>query len=362
MQLPIYLAYTWLALLLAESRPRFSVEMPNAIRGSVFQPNSDPAAAQTPNTHETSVRLSSLQAAEAVLGGRFHSVREARTAFPSASRELASKILQDMRASPASALMAQQAKQAELDRQAAAMDAAYSTDCNVSLRSDMEWVSDRFEELLSHSDSSLINMIAEEQSKWAWCFAETPQQDRRFFSHAIMYAVWTDLEQTAKTPGGYVHGGTKLELISKRIFGECSYSIRTIKDNAGAGISSPKEMGRPTSFPRPVEMVLFRFIARLRSQKYPVFKETVIFYAKTLIAGTEYSLNFALVKEGRYVPCEHGGVEWDETKLDNWFYRRFIGDRAEGGARMANQGILDLRAFCLGSHALPALPSSLCCA
>ena len=40
------------------------------------------------------------------------------------------------------------------------------------------------------------------------------------------------------------------------------------------------------------------------------------------------------------MPCEHGGVEWDESKLDNWFYRRMIGDRAEGGARMANQGIL----------------------
>jgi hypothetical protein len=340
--------------------------MPNLIRGIAFPPKSDSAAAQTPNRHETtsdhesSVRLSSVQAAEAVLGGRFHSVREARTAFPNASPQLAGKILQDMRASPASALMAQQATQAELDRLAAAVD-AYSSEYDVSLRSDMEWINDRFEELLLRASSSLIHMIADEQHKWAWCFEETPEQDRRFFSHAIMYAVWTDLQDTAKTPAGYVHGGAQLELISKRIFGDCSYSIRTIKDNAGAGISSPKDMGRPTSFPRPVELVLFRFIAVLRSQKYPVFKETVIEYGKSLIAGTEYSLNFAKVKDGRYVPCEHGGVEWDEYKLDNWFYRRFIGDRAEGGARMANQGILDLRAFCLGSHALPASPSTSLC-
>ena len=340
--------------------------MPNAIRGTFFLPKSDPAAAQTPNKHETTadheslVRLSSVQAAEAVLGGRFHSVREARTAFPNASPELASKALQGMRASPASALMAQQAKQTELDRLAAAADAAYSIEYKASLRCDAEWINDRFEELLLRANSSMIDMSAEEQNKWGWCFAETPEQDRRFFSHAIMYAVWTDLQDTAKTPAGYVHGGTKLELISKRIFGDCSYSIRTIKDNAGAGISSPKDMGRPTSFPRPVEMVLFRFIASLRSQKYPVFKETVIHYAKCLIAGTPFSLNFAKVQEGKYVQCEHGGVEWDESKLDNWFYRRFIGDRAEGGARMANQGILDLRAFCLGSHAFPASSSSLC--
>ena len=288
-----------------------------------------------------------MRAAEAVLGGRFHSVREARSAFPNASPELANKMLQDMRASPASALMAEQAQQAELDRQEAAV-ATYSTDYDAALRSDMVWINDRFEEVLSRADSSVINMVEEEQNKWKWCFEEAAERDRRFFSHAFMYSVWTDLQNTAKTPGGYVHGGTKLELISKRIFGECSYSIRTIKDNAGAGISSPKDMGRPTSLPRPVEMVLFRFIACMRAQKYPVFKETVIHYAKSLIAGTEYSLNFAQVKDGRYVPCEHGGVEWDESKLDNWFYRRFIGDRAEGGARMGNQGILDLRVFCLG--------------
>ena len=105
--------------------------------------------------------------------------------------------------------MAQQATQAELDRLAAAVD-AYSSEYNVSLRSDMEWINERFEELLLRASSSLIHMIADEQHKWAWCFEETPEQDRRFFSHAIMYAVWTDLQDTAKTPAGYVHGGAQL--------------------------------------------------------------------------------------------------------------------------------------------------------
>ena len=61
-----------------------------------------------------------------------------------------------------------------------------------------------------------------------------------------------------------------------------------------------------------------------------------------LLSGTEASLNFALVKDGDYVVCPSGGVEWDLQKLNTWFKRRFIGDRKADGARMGNQVLLDV--------------------
>ena len=198
-------AKSWLVLVLAESRPRSSTEMPNVIRGSVFPSKSGPAAAETPNRHETTadherlVRLSSMQAAEAVLGGRFHSVREARNTFPKASPELANTMLRDMRASPAAALMAEQAQQAELNRQEAAV-ATYSTEYDAALRSDMVWINDRFEELLSRADSSVIDMVEQEQNKWSWCFEEAEERDRRFFSHAFMYSVSSSRLSTRRCP------------------------------------------------------------------------------------------------------------------------------------------------------------------
>lgn len=34
-------------------------------------------------------------------------------------------------------------------------------------------------------------------------------------------------------------------------------------------------------------------------------------------------------------------MEWDHTKLNNWFYRRFIGDRKHEGAGTGKQRLLD---------------------
>ena len=54
-------------------------------------------------------------------------------------------------------------------------------------------------------------------------------------------------------------------------------------------------------------------------------------YAMRLISRHEAALNFARVDaDGNFVRNEElGGFEWDMCKLDNWYYRRFLGDHPE---------------------------------
>ena len=64
--------------------------------------------------------------------------------------------------------------------------------------------------------------------------------------------------------------------------------------------------------------------------KETIYRSTVVDYLKRLIVGTETALNFATIKDSAYVlsatPDDgYGRYEWDETKLDHWFYRRFLG-------------------------------------
>jgi hypothetical protein len=67
----------------------------------------------------------------------------------------------------------------------------------------------------------------------------------------------------------------------------------------------------------------------------PVWRHTVVDLAKRLIGPHEAHINFALVSEDgkSYVhntdPDGPGGLQWDESKWDNWYYRRFLGDHPE---------------------------------
>tara|TARA_B110001452_G_C15008466_1_gene352573 strand:- start:301 stop:639 length:339 start_codon:yes stop_codon:yes gene_type:complete len=71
-------------------------------------------------------------------------------------------------------------------------------------------------------------------------------------------------------------------------------------------------------------------VQRLREVKTPVYKDTVIGYAMKLLNKHEAHLNLAKIDaEQDYVRDEEGGLVWDVTKLDHWYYRRFLGDRPE---------------------------------
>ena len=131
--------------------------------------------------------------------------------------------------------------------------------------------------------------------------------------------------------------------ICSHIFGsKAAYSIRTIKDAVAAGRCMPPATGRPPSFPRAIESVLWRFFSKLRQLTYPLVVTMMCDYAKRLLEGTVASLNFAKVRDGEYIADPDGGVQWDEVKLRNWVYRRMVGDRRPEGATTGNQKLLDL--------------------
>ena len=91
-----------------------------------------------------------------------------------------------------------------------------------------------------------------------------------------------------------------------------AYCLRHIRDVvAAAGPSIPPTLGRAPHYPRGPESVLFRFVAKLRSMKMPVYKSTVVDYATRLLTGTQHALRFADVKEGAAGGPEGLSYEWD---------------------------------------------------
>ena len=101
-------------------------------------------------------------------------------------------------------------------------------------------------------------------------------------------------------------------------------------------------MGHPAYFPRDVEAVLFRFVAACRHHDVPMYKSSIITHGQRLLDGTMAALGFVRVVDGKYESDEDGHLVWDAKKWDNWFYRRFWGDRRDDGAGMGKQHLLDI--------------------
>lgn len=108
-----------------------------------------------------------------------------------------------------------------------------------------------------------------------------------------MYTVYEALQRDLC--GSCAGGGAELLELSLYIFGDASYTLKHIVCCVKAGIASPPPMGRRAHFPREAESVLFRFIAKLRHMKLPVYKSTVIDYAMRLLKGMTHAVHFATV-------------------------------------------------------------------
>ena len=288
---------------------------------------------------DDTIAQASYRAAKAVLGGRFPNLKQARahSEFAEASLVEASAIYRRMLCDPQASATAKAAEQKRKECMRATVESNHIKDRES--RQDLAFLETKFETLMKQANSDALDLGDTEIAGYAWVFELADWEDRRYWAYRFMYKVYSALVDEAN--GGIVMGGASLHSITGRIFGDGVYTLRSIRNAVQAIIPEPEPVGRRPSFPRKVESVLFRFVAKLRSIKAPVFKSTVIGYAQRLLEGTPESLNFAKVVDGEYVPCEHGGVEWDMGKLDNWYHRRFIGDRKADGASTGNQRLLD---------------------
>ena len=293
----------------------------------------------------TAQRQASYECACAILAGRFPDLRSALShpeflnAVPALVNETLNPLLSDEATIEAARTMEEERRQQDIESYVKSTGRD-----GKSVREDMSWLESTFDRLMTKADRHAIGGFSIDEIRvFRWCFELAPKYDRRYWSYKFQFAVFRDLVEFSTT--SVVHGGEKLHSLAASIFGDGAYCAKQIKNMVTEGKSEPPEQGRPTAFPRDVETVIFRYAAMLRSHNQPVYKSTILAYAMQLLEGTEASLNFALKKDGEYVVCRNGkvgGVEWDMSKLDTWFKRRFIGDRKDGGARTGNQVLLDV--------------------
>jgi hypothetical protein len=77
-------------------------------------------------------------------------------------------------------------------------------------------------------------------------------------------------------------------------------------------------VGRPVSFPREAEAVLFRFVSCCRKYNIATYKSTIIQHGQRVLDGTEAALSFVQVVDGEYVADDEGHLMWDQVKWDHW--------------------------------------------
>ena len=291
----------------------------------------------------TAQRQASYRCASAILGGRFPDLQSAlcHPEYQEALPRLVNETLATLRKSD---LVTNAAKQMEKDRRQKDVETFVKSTGKdgMSLRQDLAWLEEVFERnLMTRANRKALTSITLDDIRvFNWCFELAEKDDRRYWSYKFQYTVYGDL--VAASEGGMVKGGNALHSLAASIFGDAAYCSKQIKNCFDKGLTDRPEQGRPPNFPRDVEAVLFRFCSMLRLNNLAVYKSTCIEKGMRLLEGTEASLNFALIKDGEYVPCPHGGFEWDMQKWDEWFKRRFMGDRKVGGARCGNQVLLDV--------------------
>mmetsp|Transcript_31731 Transcript_31731/g.63367 ORF Transcript_31731/g.63367 Transcript_31731/m.63367 type:complete len:590 (-) Transcript_31731:1569-3338(-) len=281
-----------------------------------------------------------FDAAFAVLGGRFRHVKHAlkHEEFSGADHPLTVQLLENMRENQDAVTAAIEEEEQRVAK-VMAEATAFSTDAE--RRSDLVWLEGQFTLLLCVATADALTMAEDERLRFGWIFKVAELEDRRYYAYKFMYSVYTALLDTAA--GGFVVGGPDLHDLAKQIFGcDAAYTIRHIRQKCIEGKSEPEPVGRRANFPRDVEAVLFKYVAKLRALTCPVYRCFVIDYAKRLIYGTFHALDFARQKGGEYILDEDGYTLWDEDKLNHWFYRRFLGDRAWDGAGTGRQRILDV--------------------
>lgn len=289
-------------------------------------------------------RQASHRCAIAILGGRFADVQSALTTaeFQDVSVSLVMETLTAIRREDLTMKAAQEMEKDRRQKQIQGLLDATHGDWLAS-RNDVVWLEQIFEDnLMTRANRNAIKhgFTVDDIRVYAWCFELADKADRRHWAYKFQYTVHADL--VAASDDGTAKGSAALQSLASRIFGDAAYCAKQIKNCFAKGLTERPDAGRPTSFPRDVESVLFRYAALLRLNDIAVFKSTCIACGMRLLEGTVASLNFARVVDGNYVPCPHGGVEWDMDKWSKWFQRRLIGDRKSNGARIGNQVLLDL--------------------
>tara|TARA_B110001450_G_scaffold256608_2_gene287735 strand:+ start:712 stop:2802 length:2091 start_codon:yes stop_codon:yes gene_type:complete len=292
----------------------------------------------------TAQRQASHRCALALLGGQFADLRSALgdPEFHDVSIRLVTETLESLRRDE---FVSAAAKQRELDRrQKQIEDLLEATGGDsIAAQRDVVWLEQIFaERLMTRADRHAIDggISVDEIRLFAWCFELAEKADRRYWSYRFQYTVHADL--VAASDDGTARGDKALHSLAGRIFGDAAYCSKQIKACFAKGLTERPDQGRPANYPREVESVLFRYCAMLRLNDIAVFKSTCIDLGMRLLEGTEASLNFALVVNGKYAPSPFGGVEWDMRKWNEWYKRRFMGDRKAGGARIGNQVLLDI--------------------
>ena len=281
----------------------------------------------------------SYAAAKAIVGGRFKGAKEAvkDPEFQRANIEMIKESCEYLRKQDIAVTLCMLEEQQRKKRQLSEIFAFHPE----NKRTNFDWQEEQFEHLiLRHGTSSALNMNDSERSRYAWCFENTSYFDRRHYSWTFMYSVYADL--TKRAPGALVMGGSELLALVQHIFGDAAYCVRSISDAVKEDRPEQPIVGRPPSFPREVEAVLFRFISACRRHHIAIYKSTIVNHGQRLLDGTEAALMFVRVVDDEYVTDDEGHLLWDYTKWDNWFYRRFWGDRRADGATTGNQCILDI--------------------
>jgi hypothetical protein len=307
-------------------------------RWQMSAPSSRPSDARTPHEPRDPALARALKCAQAVLGGRFETVRLAlrHSEFAGVSIQHAEALYCQMRRDPLLVDLAKEEEAARVARLVAAMEAEYGME-----RKSVVWQELQFERLLRHVREVRDLFSDEELVQWHYKFELACADDLRYYSYRFQYERVLVLKALAGD--AYHNDQTSVYRAAVSIFGEkAAYCTRTISNAVRDGISQPLQVGRPPSCPPEVECKLFAFHCELRMHKTPLYRDMTIDYLMRLLSGTRASLAFAeLDRNGEPIPCEHGGFKWDTEKLISWYHRRFVGDRKASGVSTANQKLLD---------------------
>ena len=278
----------------------------------------------------------------AVLGGRFGgNVKEALMdpQFSSATRHYVDVALAEMRKQPAAVAAATVAEAARLTELEEAAAAERTDSLDMKRSSDIEYVQAAFSEKLLVAAEAGTEFSKSEVASWAALFETSDAETLWDMSYRFQYACWAGIVARAKKQP---RGAKAVKEQAVVLFCEkAAWSERAIKDAVSACDEAHIDRrGRPRSYPADLEEELLYFCKQLRRCKARVTKDTVLDHAMRLLGPHEASLNFALVgSDGEYVRNEElGGFEWDDAKLDNWYYRRFLADHPELSTGVAVDG------------------------
>ena len=301
--------------------------------GRFTRGNAAPLAPAAPKQPLAERKLASNMCALAVLGGRFAGgVVEAlkHPEFADATEHYTRAALKEMQAQPGAQAVAEAAEAERLAQVEAEAAAERTNTLDVKRKDDPEYVESMFSERLLVAAEAGVELSKAEVATWAALFDGSDEETLRAWSYRFQFASWAGVVDRAgeKQP----RGNASIKALAVLLFGEkAAWSERSITDAVKGGDNSPKQCGRPPSYPKELEEELLAFVRRLRELTIRVDKWTVMDYAMRLISTHEASLSFAHIgPDGEYVQnAELGGFEWDPVKLDNWYYRRFLGDHPE---------------------------------